>query len=73
MGRFDGGISYFSHRMLDISFPEDVVCCYYCPLLYKDKLDRPICNRTGEIIINTMSGTGYLCPLQAPREINNEV
>lgn len=71
MDRFANGVSFFTHKVLDISFPEDVVCCYYCPLLYKDKLDRPICKRTDEIIINIMSSTGNLCPLQAIEEVKN--
>lgn len=73
MDRFASGVSFFTHKFLDISFPEDAVCCYYCPLLFKDKLDRTICNRTGEIILNKMAGTGYLCPLKSVEENKNEV
>ena len=71
-GRFDEGVSYFTYKTLEISFPEDVVVCYYCPLLYKDKLDRMICKRTDEIIYNATYGVGYSCPLK-DKEENGEV
>ena len=67
-GRFDNGVSYFTYRMLEIAFPEDVVVCFYCPLLYKDKLDRMICKRTDEIIYNATYGVGYSCPLKDKAE-----
>ena len=54
------GVSYYTNATVEIGFPEDRVCCEYCPLL--ETYARKQCRRTGEYLMDTRA-IGYWCPL----------
>ena len=65
MKDFYGGVSYYTKATAEIGFPEDDVCCHWCPFLSAEyKLDRQICRKTGEILLSPKNTIGYLCPLK---------
>ena len=69
MKSFDKGVSYYTTATVQIGFPEDDVCCHWCPFLASDyKLDRERCNKTGEILIAPKHTIGYYCPLNFEKE-----
>lgn len=55
------GCREYSERMVVFYFPEDKVCCKYCPLL--QTYSRNQCMRTGELLPD-INGTGMFCPLE---------
>ena len=55
------GVSYFTRTEVEIFFPEDRVCCDYCPML--ETYARKQCRRTGEYLVDTRA-IGYYCPLK---------
>lgn len=64
MKNFDNGVSYYTHGKVDISFPEDDVCCYWCHLMGIElKTDRAYCKRTGEYLLAPRHTIGYDCPI----------
>lgn len=64
------GVSYYTKATVDIHFPENYVCCAYCPML--ETYARNQCRRTGEYLVDTR-GRGYYCPLQIEDKENNDV
>ena len=60
------GVAYYTKANVLITFPENKVCCMFCPLL--ETYARNQCRRTGEYIADTR-GRGYECPLEI---LNNE-
>lgn len=68
MARFKSGVSYYTFATVRISFPENMVCCQFCPLL--ETYARKQCRRTGEYIADDR-GIGYMCPLRF-EEVNND-
>ena len=69
MKEFRSGVSYYTKALVCISFPEDDVCCYRCPLMtvdYGSKRER--CSRTGELLVNPRYDIGYDCPLEFSKE-----
>ena len=73
MKEFRSGVSYYTKSTVDISFPEDDVCCYRCPLMgtdYGSKRER--CGRTGEILVNPKYEIGYDCPLKFESKENDD-
>ena len=62
------GVAYYTTMTVEIHFPEDRVCCQYCPLL--ETYSRDQCRRTGEYILNIHT-IGYDCPLQPKGETND--
>lgn len=62
------GVTFYTTMTVDIHFPEDKVCCQYCPLL--ETYSRDQCRRTGEYILNIHT-IGYDCPLQLKGETND--
>jgi hypothetical protein len=48
-----------------VHFPEDKVCCQYCPLYlrYEENFKRYSCRLTGEWIIDPFHEIGTGCPL----------
>ena len=60
MARFKSGVKYYTKATVEIGFPENAVCCMYCPLL--ETYARKQCRRTGEYIADDRS-IGYECPL----------
>ncbi len=61
MKDFSSGVSYYTKATLEIGFPEDRVCCDYCPLL--ETYARKQCRRTGEYLVDTRA-IGFYCPLK---------
>jgi len=68
MARFESGVRYYTHATVNISFPENHVCCELCPLM--ETYARKQCRRTGEYLADTR-GIGYNCPLTFIDEENN--
>lgn len=69
MKSFSKGVSYYTKASVEIGFPEDDVCCHWCPFLASDyKLDREFCKKTGEILVAPMHDIGYYCPLKFKQE-----
>lgn len=72
MKNFDRGVSYYTKATVEIGFPEDDVCCHWCPMLAPDyRLDREYCKRTGELLLAPKHQIGFYCPLRF--ENNTEV
>lgn len=57
---FESGVRYYTFATVKISFPENRVCCQYCPLM--ETYARKQCRRTGEYIADERT-IGYYCPL----------
>lgn len=64
MKDFSRGVKYYSGGMVQISFPEDDICCQWCPMLgYESKVDRAYCKRTGEYLPSPKFTIGNQCPI----------
>lgn len=64
MKNFSKGVSYYTHSTVDISFPEDDVCCMRCPLMgMESQSGREYCRRTGEYLPAPRDIIGFNCPL----------
>lgn len=71
MKEFHGGVSFYTKATVEIGFPEDDVCCHWCPFLRADyKLDREICGKTGEVLFAPKHDIGYYCPLRFEKKEN---
>ena len=71
MRSFSKGVSYYTKFTVDISFPEDDVCCYRCPLMgVETKSNREYCRRTGEYLPAPRDIIGFDCPLKQKEEKN---
>lgn len=69
MKQFSKGVSYYTKASVEIGFPEDDVCCHWCPFLASEyKLDREFCKKTGEILVAPTHDIGYYCPLKFKQE-----
>lgn len=64
MKEFRNGVSYYTKAVAEIGFPEDDVCCHWCPLMTRDPNLRDICSKTGEILFNSKHIIGFNCPLR---------
>lgn len=60
MSRFESGVKYYTRASVEVFFPENRVCCEYCPLM--ETYARKQCRRTGEYLVDTRT-IGYNCPL----------
>lgn len=60
MSRFESGVKYYTKASVEVFFPENRVCCGFCPLL--ETYARKQCRRTGEYIVDERT-IGYNCPL----------
>lgn len=69
MKGFQRGVSYYTKATLEIGFPEDRVCCDFCPLL--ETYARKQCRRTGEYLTDTRA-VGFYCPLKLVEEVEDE-
>ena len=68
MNGFESGVRYYTKATAEIFFPENRVCCEFCPLM--ETYARKQCRRTGEYLADTRT-IGYYCPLQFETEENN--
>lgn len=55
------GVRSYTRAVVDIYFTEGEERCKYCPML--QTYSRPYCQRTGELIVDTL-GRGMYCPLK---------
>lgn len=69
MSRFESGVKYYTKASVEVFFPENRVCCEYCPLL--ETYARKQCRRTGEYLVDTRT-IGYDCPLVFVEEEKTE-
>lgn len=53
---------WYTEATAKIFFPENHVCCAYCPIL--ETYARNQCRRTGEYLANIKDTIGYMCPLE---------
>lgn len=65
---FERGVQYYTTTTVTIHFPEDRVCCQFCPLM--ETYARKQCRRTGEYIVDDRY-PGYNCPLEI-KETEND-
>jgi hypothetical protein len=72
---FKNGVSYYTTSTVEISFPEDDVCCYRCPLMGFDynRADREYCKKTGEFLPAARHTIGFNCPLNFVNKENEDV
>lgn len=66
MKDFKTGAGWYTSGNLKINFPEDDLCCIWCPLLreeFSGANKRYFCKRTGEIIPVPMNMVGLSCPI----------
>lgn len=74
MKDFSRGVSYYTKATVEISFPEDDLCCYRCPLMGTEyKPDREYCKRTGEYLPAPKHVVGFECPLVFHTDEESEV
>ena len=66
---FESGVRYYTKATVEVSFPENRVCCAFCPLL--ETYARKQCRRTGEYIADERT-IGYCCPLNFEDKENND-
>ena len=52
---------WYTEAQATIYFPEDKVCCEFCPLM--ETYARKQCRKTGEYLADTRT-IGYMCPLK---------
>lgn len=64
MKNFSKGVSYYTKATVEVSFPEDDVCCARCPLMGIEMASsREYCRRTGEYLPAPRDIVGINCPL----------
>ena len=64
MKEFRNGVSYYTRATAVVGFPEDDVCCHWCPLMTRDPNLRDVCGKTGEILLAPKHTIGFECPLK---------
>lgn len=65
MRSFSKGVRYYTQSTVNISFPEDDVCCCRCPLMGIEMASsREYCRRTGEYLPAPRDIIGFDCPLK---------
>ena len=69
MRGFKNGVSYYTKATVEVAFPEDRVCCDFCPLM--ETYARKQCRRTGEYLADTRT-IGYECPLVFESKENDD-
>lgn len=64
MKNFSKGVSYYTKAVVEISFPEEQVCCELCPMMGVEMASsRKYCRKTGEYLTATRDIVGFYCPL----------
>lgn len=64
MKEFRNGVSYYTRATAVVGFPEDDVCCHWCPIMSRDPNLRDVCGKTGEILLAPKHTIGVECPLK---------
>lgn len=73
MKDFRTGVSYYTKASAQIDFPEDDVCCTWCPLMTRDPNLRDVCGKTGEILLAPKHTIGFQCPLNFEQTKEEEI
>lgn len=72
MKQFENGISYYTkyHADITVAFPENVVCCRYCPFCRAEKeLGRYWCRLTNDMLYCPEArGLPESCPLKKEKK-----
>ena len=69
MKNFSKGVGWYTRATVEISFPEDDVCCARCPLMGVEMASsREYCRRTGEYLPAPRDIVGLDCPLEFDEE-----
>ena len=69
MKEFYNGVGYYTKATVEIGFPEDDICCYWCPLMGSEyKPNREYCKKTGEYLLAPKHTIGENCPLNFKKE-----
>ncbi len=63
------GVREYTRATAEIFFQKGEERCKFCPML--QTYSRPYCQRTGELIVDTL-GRGMWCPLVFEKEEANE-
>lgn len=66
MGKFDKGVGWYTKGIasVPVNFPEDEVCCKWCPFCWTESgLNRYRCRLTNEILYFPNYGLGDKCPV----------
>lgn len=64
MKEFRNGVRFYTIATAVVGFPEDDVCCHWCPLMTRDPNLRDVCGKTGEILLAPKHTIGFECPLK---------
>ena len=73
MKEFRNGVRYYTKATVEVGFPEDDICCHWCPLMTRDPNLRDVCAKTGEILLAAKYTIGVNCPLRFENKENNDV
>lgn len=69
MKGFDKGVGWYTRATVEITFPEDDICCARCPLMGIEMASsREYFRRTGEYLPAVRFVVGVNCPLQFNEE-----
>lgn len=69
MKNFSQGVSYYTKATVEIGFPEDDICCEWCPMMGVEMASgRNYCRKTGEYLPVPKATIGYNCPLVFAKE-----
>ena len=72
MKDFSRGVSYYTQGTVAVAFPEDDICCRWCPFMGMElKIDRAYCKKTGEYLVNPNFDIGWDCPIRFESKENN--
>ena len=60
------GVSYYTSGTIElrVHFPEDDVCCFHCPMRYKDSGDRQMCRVLNREVYYIKEGVHEDCPIE---------
>ena len=73
MKSFSKGVKFYTKTKVSISFPEDDICCFRCPLMgIESQSGREYCRRTGEILPAPRDLIGFQCPLEFELDFEEE-
>lgn len=65
MRDFSRGVSYYTRGTVEVGFPENDVCCRWCPMMGMElKIDRAYCKKTGEYLTAPNFDIGANCPIK---------
>ena len=71
MKKFESGVKWYTtgQAVVDIYFPEDDICCKWCPFCRSESdLGRFWCRLNNKMIYNPFTGIGDNCPIDFESE-----